>query len=209
MATKTKTREEWLTQALRLVSAHLEKTAGIKVPTGTRVSVSLPTVRARVGALEPDGRGGVTGRGTVGECRYATAARAPSIGIPPAISDPVKVLDILVHEAIHAALGPGHGHGAAFQQAASAAGLAGKPTATVASDELRATLVKWSGRLGTFTHAAERDGRVKQGTRMLKVVCPVEHGEGKHPHYTVRMTAKWLEEMGAPTCPCGRKMKEA
>jgi len=40
-----------------------------------------------------------------------------------------------------------------------------------------------------------------QGTRMLKVVCQ-ECG------CVVRMTRKWLDEVGEPTCGCGGKMVE-
>jgi len=40
----------------------------------------------------------------------------------------------------------------------------------------------------------------KQGCRLLKVVC--ECG------CVVRMTRKWLDEVGPPTCGCGSAMVE-
>jgi hypothetical protein len=36
--------------------------------------------------------------------------------------------------------------------------------------------------------------RTKQGTRLLKLQCPT-------CPYTVRITRKWLDEVGAPACP--------
>ncbi len=39
----------------------------------------------------------------------------------------------------------------------------------------------------------------KQGTRMLKVICPADG-------YTIRTTNKWLQ-VGFPTCPCGTVMR--
>lgn len=41
----------------------------------------------------------------------------------------------------------------------------------------------------------------KQTTRMLKVQCPA-------CGYLARVTRKWLEEAGTPTCPCGERMVE-
>lgn len=56
---------------------------------------------------------------------------------------------------------------------------------------------------GPYPHAqldpSCTDGKKKQGTRMIKVVCP-------SCGYTVRTTAKWLE-VGLPTCPCGEDME--
>ena len=39
----------------------------------------------------------------------------------------------------------------------------------------------------------------KQTTRMLKVECPA-------CGCIIRMTSKWLEEVGTPTCGCGTRM---
>ena len=42
----------------------------------------------------------------------------------------------------------------------------------------------------------------QQSTRMVKVVCA---GCG----YTARTTRKWLDEAGAPICPCNQEPMEA
>jgi hypothetical protein len=49
-------------------------------------------------------------------------------------------------------------------------------------------------------------GPKKQATRQLKVACPNLHGDKP---YIVRMTRKWLDELGAPFCPCGTQMEES
>lgn len=41
----------------------------------------------------------------------------------------------------------------------------------------------------------------KQTTRQLKIQCPA-------CGYLARVTRKWLEEAGTPTCPCGERMVE-
>ena len=54
--------------------------------------------------------------------------------------------------------------------------------------------------LGPYPHASlvPLTHVAKQTTRMKKVVCE-ESG------YTVRMTKKWFEQLGYPSCPCHNK----
>lgn len=40
-----------------------------------------------------------------------------------------------------------------------------------------------------------------QGTRMLKALCPVDG-------YTMRLTRKWIDELGWPVCPCGETLAD-
>ena len=111
------------------------------------------------------------------------------------------MLAVLTHELVHAIVGHKAGHGPAFKQCAVALGLAGPMTATEAGPELRARLTVLAEHLGPYPHArlTGTNGRKKQGTRMLKVVCP-------SCGYTVRTTQKWLD-VGLPTCPCGSEMQ--
>jgi hypothetical protein len=115
------------------------------------------------------------------------------------VSDPVKVLAIMVHELVHAA---GHwDHKAGFKKVALGLGLEGKMTATVAGEELKQTLEAMIKTLPAYPHGSlnHQDGQTtapkKQGTRMLALTCP---GCG----YKVRTSAKWIE-VGVPQCPCG------
>jgi hypothetical protein len=82
--------------------------------------------------------------------------------------------------------------------------LSGKMRATVASPALTERLAEFLQVTGPYPHArltaADRPTK-KDGTRLLKVVCP-ECG------YTVRVTRKWLD-VGLPVCPCGGEMAAA
>jgi len=169
--------------------------AAVKRPLPPKVHVScgFPSVRA----LSARNR-------AIGECwqRNASSDGNNHIFVSPTIasSDPVRVLDTLVHELVHAAVNI-PGHRGAFKQTAVALGLEGKMTATRAGDELKKALTAVVRELGPYPHATldplKRPTK-KQTTRMLKLAC-IKDG------YTVRTTQKWLEDMGAPICPCGRE----
>jgi len=116
----------------------------------------------------------------------------------------VQVLDVLLHEMIHASDDGASQHKGYFRTTALALGLTGKMTATVAGDALRVKLQALADELGPYPHAALRPtaSRIgKQGTRMLKLICPVDG-------YTLRTTRKWID-LGFPTCPCGEEMELA
>lgn len=179
------TREAWLQEAVALMRPHVTGRAGLYVP-DVAVSVGFPY-----------GRGG---RHAIGQCHYTTADKVPALFVHPSLDDASRVLDVLLHEALHAAL-PDVGHRRPFAAAATGVGLAGKPTATVAGETLLPVLAGWMDELGPYPHARVDTSKVKkQTTRMLRVTCPVEG-------YTVRTTAKWLA-MGVPVCPCGETMRE-
>ncbi len=112
-----------------------------------------------------------------------SADQSCEVFISPVLKDPIEVSATLVHELVHCAVGVEEGHKGKFPRLAKAVGLEGKMTATTASAEL------------THSNAAK-----KQGCRLLKVVC--ECG------CVVRMTRKWLDEVGPPTCGCGGAMVE-
>jgi len=202
---QTQTREQWLEAAVVELRQHIRQTSGVKVP-AVNVSVGFP-----------GGRGDKTG--VIGQCwnKSVVGNKRAAIFISPVLTDKVRILDVLLHELIHAAH-PMAGHTGDFRTTAVAAGLEGKMTATVASKELKATLKKMAKSLGRWTNGSvnatgtvvRKDpktgkttpltpwGAPKQGTRMLKVECPVDG-------YTVRTTSKWLA-VGFPTCPCGTEM---
>lgn len=178
-------REAWLMDATRelagIIAVH-----GVTVP-DVRVSVGFP-------------KGGTRGNHkAIGQCWSGACATdgVPQVFIHPELVESARVLDVLLHEVIHAAVGTKHGHRGEFARVAKAAGLEGKMTATVAGHALRTRLLEMVERLGEYPHAAldaSKAGR-KQSTRMLKCEC-AECG------YTVRTTAKWLDTMGGPLCPC-------
>jgi SprT-like family len=181
------TREEWLNAALAELDKLLVSKADCGIPEDCRVSVGFP--------------GGGSARKRIGECwpRARSADKVNEIFINPTLRDPLAMLEVLIHEAIHAIDDCKSGHRAPFKRIASAVGLVGKMTSTTASPELRTELMAIVERLPALAHGAlDLSARKKQSTRMLKLAC-ADCG------YTVRTTAKWLE-VGTPTCCCGGDM---
>lgn len=212
---RVNTREEWLMLA---VSRFAPKFEALGLP--------LPAVRVSVGF--PGGRGDRSN--VIGQCFHSMAAKDGHfhIFVSPTLDDAPRVLDVLLHELVHAADGNESGHKGRFAQTAKALGLAGKMTATVAGEDLAAelrTLVAED--LGEYPHGAlNPDGRIiktggpegepgdgdepkgtptshpKQGTRMVKVSCGCDEANP----YILRMTRKQIER-GLPGCGlCGQRM---
>lgn len=144
------TRESWLNAALALVSARIEGCAGVKVPPSVRVSVGFPGGRGKTNKA-------------IGQCWPAEMSSDGSsqMFISPVLDDPSRVMDVLMHEAIHAAVGCKAGHKGPFKRAAVACGLTGMMTATVAGDALKPTLKAWVEQLGPYhqRRATARDTR--------------------------------------------------
>ena len=191
----TETREAWLLRAADALRSIFEE-AGEEVP-ALRVSVGWPGGRGKKGNV-------------IGQC-WATSASEDGVAqlfISPVLVDPARILDVLAHEIIHAIDDCQSGHRGRFAKIAKAIGLEGPMTATHAGDDLKARLDEIVADLGEFPHAAmiggASSGPKKQTTRMIKVECA--EGSG----YIVRMTRKWLDEVGAPSCPChDETMQEA
>ena len=183
------TREAWLQAGVDAFRDVAEDIAGFTVPDTLYVSVGFPA----------GSRGG--SNMAIGQCHYGTRDGNRTLFISPELGDPVRVLDVLLHEVIHASLPDGVGHGAAFSQAARAFGLDGKPTATYATKGtvLHDALTALARELGEYPHStlsfARAQGR-KQSTRMLKMQCG---GCG----YIARTSSKWLDAYGPTICPCG------
>lgn len=151
-------REHWLAMASEALQA-----AGIiaaKVP-AHRVSCSWPSRKA----LGQQRR--------VGECAGPglTTDNVAQVSVSPALVDPVDVLGVLTHELIHVVV-PNAGHKGEFVTLMTAAGLEGKPTATVPGDRLRGQLTTIAGLLGPYPHAAiNLSQKAKQTTRMVLWLC--------------------------------------
>lgn len=177
------TREDWLHQAINKMRPMFRERGGI-IPDNIRVSIGFP------GGSRPNARK------TIGQYWPAGAASdgVPQIFVSPVLNDPIRCLDVLTHELVHACT-PGDGHGKQFGKLARALGLEGKLTATVAGTWLNSQLQALYVELGEFPHGSlDWNQRKKQGTRLNKVSC-------SDCGYTVRVTARWLE-IGAPLCPC-------
>lgn len=179
------TREAWLQDVTERIRPWYEE-----------VGITVPAVRIGVGFTSKGARST-----RVGECWHPEASDdgVPQVFIHPGYNDPEAVAAVLVHELVHAAIGPGKKHGPEFRRPAVALGLEGRMTATTPSPALLARLAPVLAEVGPYPHGALRPGSSgsstgpKQGTRMLKCECPV-------CGYMVRTTRKWLA-LGAPTCP--------
>lgn len=191
MAKKPETREQWL---LRAVDG-LRKTfsaVGATVPARLRVSCGWPGTRGE----HKRGR-------TVGVCYHATMSTDDSVEIfvSPVVDDPLVIVATLVHELVHACLGPGHGHKGKYVELAKLVGLVKPWKSCLPGPELLAEkIVPLVKKLGTYPHASiddklAEDEPKKQKGRMLKAECV---GCG----YVIRTTAKWIA-VGLPTCCCG------
>lgn len=191
---KHETREGWLKQAALLLRPHFTA-CGYDLPDNMRFSIGFPST----------GRKGKR----VGELWHASTSADGSfeLFIRADISDPPEVLGILVHELVHAVLPPDAGHGKPYRDAAHKIGLQGKMREAMPGALLTTKLVDIAESLGPLPHARlhiERgatdkgpaDRPKKQGTRLLKAICEHE-GCG----YTVRITAKWVDDLGPPICP--------
>lgn len=178
------TREAWLVLALERIRERMADTTELRLPADVRVSIGFP--------------GGGSARKRIGECwpRARSASGVNEIFISPVLVDLPKLLDVLVHEAVHAADDCASGHKGAFKRAALAIGLTGKMTSTVAGEALAAWIAATVASLPAVDYGAlSLDGRKKQSTRLIKLEC---HDCG----YTLRTTQKWLDT-GLPSCCCG------
>ena len=192
-------REEWLTAATEELEALFTR-HGYKVPEKIKVSCGW----------------GAGSRGTskkiLGQCWAPEASTGGNheIFIAPSVDEPVKALGVLIHELIHAVVGVKAGHGRPFKAACDKLGLEGKATQALPG----AALNRWIAgellpKLGRYPHDALNDAARpdKQGTRMIKVICPVLK-DAKGKPYMLRMTRTWITLHGLPTSPAGVKMVE-
>lgn len=183
MPNQFETREEWLTFIANELRPHY-KDAGYPIPV---------KVRFAIGFCSTGERGN-----RIGECWYPEASgdKSVEIFVKPDQYVAATVAGILAHELVHAAVGPGHGHGRVFKRACHMIGLEGKPTQAMPSAMMQTTVIahilKRAGKLPHAKLEGKRTDRKKQGTRLLKAEC-------EKCGYTVRVTKKWAAE-GLPTC---------
>jgi hypothetical protein len=178
-------REEWLNAMAGRVKPLFEE-AGLTLAESYKMSCGWSSRGAK----------GKAGLSRIGECwsPVSSSGGFTEIFISPVIDDSVTVAATLVHELLHDKV---------FGRFAKHLGLKGPMKSTTPGEALTERLNVLISELGNYPHARMEvltNGKKKQGTRMLKVVCP-------QCGYTVRIAAKWLEE-GVPTCPCGTEMQE-
>jgi hypothetical protein len=196
-------RETWLDRALvALVPLFAE--AGFTLPDKLHVSVGFPSRKA----LSTKNR-------RIGECWAGRISNdgVPHIFLSPVLDNGVEVLATFVHEIIHALVGTEHGHKKPFVEAMHKLGLEGKPTATVAGEQLSGKLQVLLNDLGPYpqpkfnvNNLREEMDKKKQTTRLLKATCPEPVEKEDDSPYNVRVTRVHLDKHGPPLCPCHREV---
>ena len=188
-------REEWLCKCIQQLRPDFEQLAHA-LPQKIRASCSWPS---KSGLANKKRR--------IGEAWSAknSADQSCEVFISPVLKDPLEVAATLVHELVHCAVGVEEGHKGKFPRLAKALGLEGKMTATHAGEALKGRLKEVTEAIGPYPHAelTHSNAPKKQSCRLLKVACTNE-GCG----CVVRITRKWLDEVGPPTCGCGGLMVE-
>jgi hypothetical protein len=160
---KSLNRETWLKMVTTEHLSKLFKQAGnYIIPEDVKVSCGFP----------PSGNRG-TKQKTLGVCfnRASSVNGINEIFISPVLDDTSRVLDVLIHELIHAVDDCVHGHKGLFKQIALAVGLEGKMTATVAGEELQKKLKAIIDVVGEYPHSELKLSGKKQTTRNIKLAC--------------------------------------
>lgn len=194
---KFKTREEWLNAAVEklrplIVAKERELPAKIRVSTGWPSNGALATKKGRV----------------IGQCWSPECSLdgATEIFISPVLGEVENsdgVLLTLLHELIHAAVGDECGHKGEFKSLATALGFLGPMKTTPAGPELLELAKELAVDLGPYPHATldfTKRLKKKQTTRMIKVECLCDDGEGTCG-FKVRASKTALLEIGIPACP--------
>jgi hypothetical protein len=189
------TREEWLNEAAKAMKPWLLEHEAGKDYADPLISVGFPK-----------GSRGKSTNNVIGQCWDKATSQDKQrahIFVVPTLTDEIEVLAVLLHELVHASVGNECGHRGPFKQVAQGLGLEGKMTATVPGELLKVKLELLRRSLGKYPHVAltpRKRGSV--GSRLLKVACP---GCG----CILRMTQKWLDVVGPPTCGCGEPMEQS
>jgi hypothetical protein len=152
------------------------------------------------------------GRQAFGRTRYAP----PTINVTWHIDDPLTVTHVLMHEMVHAALGPGTGHGKLFKTHCDAIGLGPAPkyTSTGYADTdkgraLKAHVTDLLKAIGPYPHTAIPFPVSPRGPASpilkVKLRCPDRKECGFV--MTVNIGPSALEQ-GLPEilCPCGEPL---
>lgn len=194
-APKHKTREQWLMAAVKELTKSLFGPLGLEVPE-VRVSVGWPGGRGKK-------------QGVVGQCfaTRVTTDKVAQIFVSPVVVEPYEVVETLAHEIIHAIDDCESGHKKGFIKIAKQVGFLAPWKQTPASDELRDKLTAIAEKLGTYPHAAIRPEDRPKVQKTYMILVESVDCDSCEDGYKVRMTSKWIEEVGLPLCPHGVEME--
>ncbi len=212
-------RETWLNEMAQRMAPRFEE-----------LGHPLPKFRVAVGWTSA-GKTSKVG----GECWHSSnsADGVFEILVAPILDDSLHVAAVLAHELNHAAVGFKHGHKGEFAVMMGKLGMKRPYTQSIAGPEFEAWVKPFLDELGKIAHArivlkgmpraandndADGEGidgdggeggssnqKKKQTTRMLKAECKHEV-DGEPCGYTVRLSKKWAQKLGA-ACPVHGSME--
>jgi len=140
----------------------------------------------------------------IGECHgiESSTGGVHELFISPVIDKPLQVAGVVCHELAHVAAGIEAQHKGKFLKVCKHVGLTiGKPTHVMPGEKLNESLKRITERLGKYPHKAMKLVTIpKKPGSGVKLVC--ECG------FLAHTSRKWVEEVGVPTCACGRKLEE-
>jgi hypothetical protein len=183
------TREQWLTDAIAMITDALFKKGNYVLPDKIKVGCGFP-----IGNVNK----------VIGQCHHQASCKDGSVNIfiSPTQAEPKRVLDILVHELGHAALGHEAKHGPKFKKFCQSVGLVGKPTTTTVEpgSPLDLALDKIVAQLGPYPHSEimPRPKPKKPGGGGWLRFKAIAEGMDE---YRVMISPKQLEEHGPPLDP--------
>jgi hypothetical protein len=182
-------REEWLTQLSQMV-----------LP----VFKSWNMAPFRVTCGWPCKGGIARRRKVVGECHALESSKGGvhEIFISPALDQPLEVAGTVCHEMAHVAAGIKAGHGSGYRKVCKSVDLTkGSPTNASPGPVLTDRLQRIVESLGDYPHMA-----------LVPVVKPVRRPKTAvtlaclNCGCRVRISIKWLDQVGSPMCGCGGSM---
>ena len=184
-AAPAESREAWLNRFIVAAGPAFAE-AGFPIPANVRASIGFPS----------------TGRKSkrIGECWADVCSQDGhfEVFLHPALqSNTSRIADILTHELVHAAVGLEAKHGPIFRKCATALGLIGKMTATLAGPvwhKWADPILKELGPLPGANLGGMSSAPPKQTTRMLKVTC-------SDCDLIVRASKKFAPILDGATCP--------
>lgn len=141
----------------------------------------------------------------LGECHGAASSTGGlhEIFISPLLDKPLEVAGTVCHEVAHVAAGIKAGHKGLYLKVIRQVGLTkNKPTQAMPGPLLEERLLKVVEKLGPYPHQAmsPKLKEVVKDRKDFSVVCP-------ECECLVRMTGKWIDRVGFPTCACGALME--
>jgi len=201
------TREHWLSSAISLIRPFFKEATGEDLPDKLRVSCGWPS------------KGGLSTSRPIFSQTFppeASVGGNVEIFISPKLSSPVKddgqgVLPSLLHECLHAVLGPEHDE--RFKSLSKALGFVGRSLHPPAvNDATKAILERMAVVLNEYPHARveppakEASDTKKSSNRQHKIYCDRVDLHTPPKVYILRGSNECLA-MGIPNCPnCGAEL---